>query len=48
MRKLIKKFNDELNDMINRNIIYLKNKKDEKIVPAQDVLKLLEEHRNNN
>jgi hypothetical protein len=48
MRGLIKKFNDELNDMINRNIIQLKNKKEEKVVVTEDVLKLLEEHRNNN
>ena len=29
---MIKKFNDELNDLINKNIMQLKNKKEEKIV----------------
>jgi hypothetical protein len=29
---MIKKFNDELNDLINKNIMQLKNKKEEKVV----------------
>ena len=48
IRGLIKKFNDELNDLINRNIMQLKSKKEEKVVPAEDVLKVLEEQRNSN
>jgi hypothetical protein len=34
MRGMIKKFNDELNEMINRNILQLKNKKEGKAVVA--------------
>jgi len=29
---MIKKFNDELNDLINKNIMQLKTKKEEKVV----------------
>jgi DNA recombination-dependent growth factor C len=48
IRGLIKKFNDELNDLINRNIMQLKSKKEEKVLPPEDVLKVLEEQRNSN
>lgn len=48
MRGMIKKFNDELNEMINRNILQLKSKKEGKVVVTEDVLKILEEHKNNN
>jgi hypothetical protein len=45
---MIKKFNDELNDLINKNIMQLKNKKEEKVVLADDLIKVLEEQKNNN
>lgn len=48
IRNTIKKFNDELNDMINRNILLLKGKKEEKVVDQQDVIKQLEELKNSN
>jgi hypothetical protein len=48
IRGLIKRFNDELNDLINRNIMQLKNKKEEKVVPTEDVLKVLEEQKSSN
>jgi predicted PilT family ATPase len=37
-----------LNDLINRNIMQLKSKKEEKVVVAEDVIKVLEEQRNSN
>ena len=30
IRAMIKRFNDELNDLINRNLLHLKGKKNEK------------------
>ena len=48
IRNTIKKFNDELNDMINRNILLLKGKKEEKVVDQQDIIKQLEELKNSN
>lgn len=39
---MIKKFNDELNDLINKNIMQLKSKKEEKIINIDEVLKVLE------
>ena len=48
MRGLIKKLNDELNDLINKNIMQLKNKKEEKVIVIEDILKVLEEQKNNN
>ena len=48
MRGLIKKLNDELNDLINKNIMQLKNKKEEKVIVIEDTLKVLEEQKNNN
>jgi hypothetical protein len=46
IRGMIKRFNDELNDLINKNIMQLKNKKEEKVVVADDVVKQLEEQKN--
>jgi len=45
---MIKKFNDELNDLINKNIMQLKSKKEEKTVNIDEVLKLLEEQKSSN
>jgi hypothetical protein len=41
IRSLIKKLNDELNDLINKNIMQLKNKKEDKVVIVEDTLKVL-------
>ena len=46
IRGMIKKFNDELNDLINRNIMLLKNKKEEKVTPTEDVIRVLLEQKN--
>jgi hypothetical protein len=46
IRGVIKKFNDELNDLINKNIMQLKSKKEEKLIVVDDVLKQLEEQKN--
>ncbi len=45
---MIKKFNDELNDLINKNIMQLKSKKEEKVVNIDEVLKQLEEQKSSN
>ena len=46
IRGMIKKFNDELNDLINRNIALLKNKKEDKVTPVEDVIRVLIEQKN--
>ena len=46
IRGMIKKFNDELNDLINRNIMLLKNKKEDKVTPVEDVIRVLIEQKN--
>ena len=45
---MIKKFNDELNDLINRNLLHLKGKKNEKEVTVEGRLRVLEEEKKNN
>lgn len=45
---MIKKFNDELNDLINKNIMQMKTKKEEKVVNIDQILKVLEEQRSSN
>lgn len=47
LRSMIKKFNEQLNDMINKNMLYLKAKKNEK-PPSTNKQKVLEEQCKNN
>lgn len=49
VRAMIKRFNDELNDLINRNLLHLKGKKNnEKEVTVEGRLRVLEEEKKNN
>ena len=45
---MIKRFNDELNDLINRNLLHLKNKKNDKEITVEGRMKVLEEEKKNN
>lgn len=48
IRAMIKKFNDELNDLINKNMQLLKAKKNEKSNTVEDKVRVLEEQKKNN
>ena len=45
---MIKKFNEELNDLINKNMLLLKAKKNEKSSSIADKIRVLEEQKKNN
>ena len=45
---MIKRFNDELNDLINRNLLHLKSKKNDKEITVEGRMKVLEEEKKNN
>ena len=48
VRAMIKRFNEELNNLINRNMLHLKTKKNEKVVTVEDRLRVYEEQKKNN
>ena len=48
IRAMIKRFNEELNDLINKNMLLLKAKKNEKSTTIADKIRVLEEQKKNN
>ena len=48
IRAMIKRFNEELNDLINKNLLLLKNKKNQKSVSLDERARILEEQIKNN
>ena len=42
MRAMIRKFNEELNDLISRNMLLLKNKQNSKVITPDERLKELQ------
>ena len=48
VRAMIKRFNEELNTLLNKNMLYLKAKKNQKTVSVEDRLRVYEEQKKNN
>lgn len=48
LRSMIKRFNEELNELINKNMLYLKSKRNEKSVNVDSKIRVLEEQSKNN
>lgn len=45
---MIKRFNEQLNTLINKNMLYLKAKKNQKTVTVEDKLRVYEQQKKNN